>query len=117
MMMLAVVTAGGVAAMHPGAVKAFYLGIYPDDPAKAQALDLCFTENHAFNRLDSAQRDVCYRHILPSVADASSAALSDMAARPLANPIDLRRAAAVSTLPRNDIRRAEQNEVAQQLRH
>jgi hypothetical protein len=102
----ALVTAGGVAAMHPGAVKAFYLNIYPEDPAKAQALDLCFTENHAFNRLDAGQRDSCYRHILSSVTEISSASL----APPAINPVDLQRAVGQGSLPRNDVRRAEQTQ-------
>lgn len=111
--MVALVTAGGVAAMHPEAVKAFYLTIYPDDPARAQALDLCFTENHAFNRLDSGQRDACYRHVLGSVAAASSASL----ATPVANPVDLRRAAGQGSVPLNDVRREEESqEAAQRLR-
>jgi hypothetical protein len=102
------VTAGGIAAMHPGAVKAFYLDIYPNDPARAQALDLCFTENHAFNRLDAGQRDTCYRHILYSVSEVSSASL----APPVVNPIDLQRAAGLGSLPRNDVRQEQQSQDA-----
>lgn len=106
---LAVITAGGAAAMHPGAVKAFYLGIYPTDPAKAEALNLCFTENHAFNRLDAGEREACYRHIL-NAANAVSAVSTASIATPVANPVDLRQAAGEGQMPRNDIRRLEQAE-------
>ncbi|HZK90480.1 MAG TPA: hypothetical protein VFC56_10070 [Stellaceae bacterium] len=112
-MVFAVVTVGGVAAMHPGAVKAFYLNIYPDDPAKAQALDLCFTENHAFNRLDSDQRNSCYQHFLSLVAEVSSASLAPAAI----NTIDLQRAAGQGSLPRNDVRREEQTLAAAHRPH
>lgn len=111
--LVALLTAGGVAALHPESVRAFYLGIYPDDPARAQALDLCFAENHAFNRLDSEQRDSCYRRILGSVSAASSASL----AIPAVNAVDLRRAAADGGAPLNDVRREEQSQAAAQRLH
>jgi len=103
-MVFAMVVAGGFAAIHPGAVKAFYVNIYPEDPAKAEALNLCFTENHAFNRLDSAAREGSYRHILASLGELPKAAAAAAAA---ANAVDLRQAAGQGSLPQNDIRRQE----------
>ena len=99
-----IVTAGALVAMHPGAVRAFYLDIYPEDPAKAQALTLCFAENHAFNRLDSSERDACYRHVLQSAGEVAAASMAT------ANAVDLRRAAGQTGMPRNDVRRLEQTE-------
>jgi hypothetical protein len=58
-MALIVIGAGGFAAMNPGAVKAFYENIYPSDPAKHEALELCFMQDHKFNRLDAGERDNC----------------------------------------------------------
>ena len=98
-----VVAAGGLAAAHPQTVKAFYQDVYPSDPAKRRALDLCFAQDHQFNRLDAGERDACYRHTIAVAGEASS-----MAARPEANPIDLQRDAGHGALPRNDIRRLEQ---------
>jgi hypothetical protein len=110
---LVVISAGGFAAMHPGAVKAFYQDIYPRDPAMREALDRCFLENHDFNRLVSGARDACYRHILLSAGDVSSAAPQQRDA----NLIDLTRAAGQGSVPRNDIRRLEQTEDARHTAH
>lgn len=107
-----VVSAGGLAATHPQAVTTYYQEIYPGDPAKRQALDVCFMQDHTFNRLDPGQREACYRHILNS-AEATSAGT---AAQPVLNPIDLERAAAQGSLPRNDVRRLELQETLHQPR-
>jgi hypothetical protein len=102
--------AGGFTAMHPEVVKGFYEDLYPNDPAKRQALDLCFMQDHKFNRLDSDEREACYRHMLLAVGEVSSQA----PARLEANPIDLQRAAGQGSMPRNDIRRRERSEDAGQ---
>ncbi|HTZ37707.1 MAG TPA: hypothetical protein VMB84_16875 [Stellaceae bacterium] len=100
-----VVGGGGFAAAHPGAVRSLYEDIYPSDPGKRQALELCFMQDHTFNRLDAVARDNCYRHMMLAVGEASN---GGAAARPEANPIDLTRAAGEGSMPRNDIRRLEQ---------
>ncbi len=97
-------TVGGVAAMHYQDIRSLYQAIYPTDPAKREALDLCFTQNHEFNRLDTVQRESCYRRaLLPAAAAAGFVP----AVQPVANPIDLQRASAAGHMPRNDVRRAE----------
>ena len=107
-MVLVVVGAGGFAAMNPGVVKAFYEDLYPSDPAKRQALDLCFMQDHKFNRLDAGERDGCYRRMLMPLGEVSPSPTEP----PNVNLVDLQRAAAQGTLPRNDIRRLEQNQSA-----
>jgi hypothetical protein len=106
-----VVSAGGVAAVHPKAISSLYLDVYPTDPAKRQALELCFLQDERFNRLDADERENCYRHVLMPVETTAGLAPAE------ANPIDLRRAAALGHLPRNDIRRTEQTQDALHLPH
>jgi hypothetical protein len=101
----AIVGGGGFAAMNPGAVKAFYEDIYPSDPAKREALELCFVRDHKFNRLDSDQRDACYRTMLASRGEVAAQS-PDAQSAP--NFVDLQRAAGRGSLPRNDIRRTEE---------
>src|SRR5215469_17880581 len=86
---LVVIGAGVFAAMNPGVVKAFYEDIYPSDPAKRQALELCFMQDHKFNRLDSGEREACYKRMLMLVGAVSSSDQGNTI-----NPIDLERAAA-----------------------
>jgi hypothetical protein len=106
-MAVVVVAAGGFAVTNPGTVRAFFDGIYPSDSAKRQALDLCFREDHKFNRLDSDERETCYRHTLMSLGSMSAVE------QPNANLVDLQRAADQgSSLPRNDVRRVEQTQGA-----
>jgi hypothetical protein len=107
---LVVVGAGTFAAMNPGVVKAFYEDIYPSDPAKRQALELCFMQDHKFNRLESSERDRCYRQMLFTASEHSAPTAVSAEQQPNVNLIDLGRAAAQGNLPRNDIRRLEQNE-------
>jgi len=109
------IVAGGIGfiAAHPEAARGYYLEIYPTDPAKKQALELCFLQDHKFNRLDADQRENCYKHALvPAQSMASQMAVDP----PAANEVDLRRAAASGHMPKNDIRRLEQNETAQRER-
>jgi hypothetical protein len=103
---LAVITAGAFAALNPGVVKAFYEDIYPSDPTKSEALDMCFMENHTFNRLDSGERDACYKRMLRPLGEITAAAQASF------NPVDLQRAAAQPNMPHNDIIRLQENRTA-----
>jgi hypothetical protein len=97
-------TIGGFAATHLQEIRGLYGDIYPTDPAKREALDLCFTQDHEFNRLDTVQRKSCYRRaLLPAAAAAGFVP----AVQPTANPIDLQHASAAGHMPRNDVRRGE----------
>jgi hypothetical protein len=103
---------GGVAAAYPNALRSYYLDLYPTDPGKRQALEMCFLQDHKFNRLDADERENCYRHaLLPTQAVAGTSAVDQAQA----NAIDLRRAAAEGTLPRNDVRRSERTDSALHL--
>lgn len=101
---VAVAAAAGFAVLHPGAVRALYEGVYPGDPAKREALDLCFMQDHKFDRLDSSERDDCYRRMLYPLGDVAAGA---PATPPAANIVDLERAAGAGDMPRNDVRRQE----------
>jgi hypothetical protein len=107
-MVLVVAGAGAFAVMNPGVVKAFYEDIYPSDPAKRQALELCFMQDHKFNRIEADEREACYRRMLQPLGAISSAGAPPEPVN--ANPVDLQRAASQGNMPRNDIRRIEQNE-------
>jgi hypothetical protein len=108
--------AGGVASVHPEVIESFYETIYPSDSAKRQALDLCFLQDHKFNRLDADEREACYRRNLTQMASAATLALA-MPAPYEPNAIDMRRAAGEGHLPRNDVRRREQTPNALHLPH
>jgi len=101
------VVGGGVVAGHPEAIWDYYRELYPSDPARRQALEMCFTQDHKFNRLDSDAREGCYKRTLAPVQVTQGQVASD---RTEPNAIDLRRAAAAGSMPRNDVRRAEQTE-------
>jgi hypothetical protein len=108
-----IIGGGSIAAAYPNVIRSYYLDIYPSDPGRRQALELCFLQDHKFNRLDAGERENCYRHaLLPTQAVASANA----AAQPQANAIDLRRAASEGSLPRSDVRRREQMENALHLK-
>lgn len=100
---LVVVGAAAFAVMNPGVVKAFYQGIYPSDPAKREALDMCFRENHKFNRLDADERDGCYKRMLQPLGEVTPSQQLNV------NPIDLQRAAAQGSMPRSDIIRLQED--------
>jgi hypothetical protein len=103
----AVLVGNGVVPINPEALRGFYLSVYPSDPGKSQALELCFLQDPQFNRLDANQRDTCYRHALVTAQDQSGPAPVEPVK---ANPVDLRRDAAAGSMPRNDVRRLEQTE-------
>jgi hypothetical protein len=109
----AVIVAGGsVSPEFAGAIRGLYLDAYPSDPAKRQALELCFLQDHRFNRLDADEREACYRHALVPQETAGGALPVQLPA----NEIDLQRSAAVGSMPRNDIRRHEETQNALHLR-
>src|SRR5690242_8582868 len=54
----------GVAAANSAALKGLYQDIFPTDPAKRMALQICFLQDHKFNRLDASAREACYNHAL-----------------------------------------------------
>ena len=95
--------AAGVEAAHPGAWQGLFEQLYPKDPERRQALDLCFRTDHRFNRLDAAEREGCYRRMLKPVMPPSPAVAS-------ANFVDLWRAAGRGRTPTHDIRFEQQNE-------
>jgi hypothetical protein len=109
-MMLAVVGTGGFVVTNLGMVKTFYEALYPGDPAKRHALELCFMQDHKFNRLDPGEREACYHRMLSSLGEIPAAGTA--AEQPTANLVDLQRSAGAGGAPRNDIRRLEQNETA-----
>ena len=95
--------------LRPDVVAAFYQQVYPSDPAQRRALDRCAIENRSFDRLDSAERDSCYRHSPLAHPGAAIGAELRLPAPP--NFIDQRRAAAEGRLPGNDIRAEQRGEV------
>jgi hypothetical protein len=82
----------------------FYQDIYPSDPAKREALNLCMLRDVGFNRLDRAARDQCYQH---AFAAPTLAAASDRMDR-APNQVDFRQAAGWGAAPRNDLRVIQQ---------
>ncbi|GEM_PF-1994241 len=105
---LAVATVAAVT--HPTRVFALYEELYPADPARRQALEMCFMRDHKFNRLDTAERDACYKLQLappPPVAIPAGLAPPPSAG---ANFVDLWRAAGQGRLPANDVRAHERND-------
>jgi hypothetical protein len=102
----AIVVGGGFAVLNPGVVRAFYQDIYPSDPAKRQALELCFLQDHQFNRLEPSARENCYHRMLQPLGEISTSETRS----PTANLVDLQHAAGGGQMPRNDIRRLEQDQ-------
>ena len=95
-----------VASGQPAIIWDLYQQVYPADPIQRDALDRCAAEDQGFVRLDPVARSDCYRNhrALGQWEHASSQTVL------AANPIDLQRAAAVGSMPRNDIRAAQQND-------
>ncbi|HWB51594.1 MAG TPA: hypothetical protein VG651_20970 [Stellaceae bacterium] len=75
-----------------------YNAAYPSDPAKAAAIDACIAHNKNFNRLDSDDRQACYRKYIPAAA---------IVLPPSPSPYY---SYSPSHLPGNDIRRQEAND-------
>jgi hypothetical protein len=100
------IAAGGLA-MQSKTVSGFVGDIYPADPAKREALKLCLLADSHFNRLDPDARATCYRHAFFAP---SSQAIPANAAGSAANQVDLRRAASLTSAPRNDVRLVQQSD-------
>jgi hypothetical protein len=79
----------GGAATQSKTVRDFYQDIYPSDPGKRHALDLCILSDLSFNRLDPTARDKCYQHALVESMLAAETVHMDRAP----NQVDLRQAA------------------------
>jgi hypothetical protein len=97
--------AAGVAATQTTAVSGFLGEIYPANPARREALNLCLLADPSFNRLNPAARDACYEHAFGEPAPQGT----PMAAGSTANQVDLRRATSLTSAPRNDVRLVQQS--------
>jgi hypothetical protein len=98
----AIAFVAGVASAAPNILVELYNDVFPEDQAKRMALSECFQVDHAFNRLDGATREDCYRRIL---IDQTAAQRHPPSAPILAvNMVDLSRAAGRGSVPANDIR-------------
>jgi hypothetical protein len=53
---------------HDGVI-AKWSAMYPTDPREKAALQLCYQEDHQFNRLSEEARKGCYEKWLPRLAD------------------------------------------------
>lgn len=98
----------GYAVSSPGRVLALYEQIYPSNPYKQQALDLCSLRDQGFNRADSTARDACYQRFLGGREGAGGPIAMADGAQP--NFVDFWRAGSEGNLPRHDIRSLQQNE-------
>ena len=86
-----------------GSLVDLYHRVFPGDPLKQQALDLCFRQDHGFNRLFAAERSACYEKYLPPQA----AGNRDVGVN-AANFVDLWAAAGRGHTPQDDIRAQQQ---------
>jgi hypothetical protein len=68
MILLASVVLGVV---NIGAVRSWWRAVYPGDPGQKTALQLCYIENHQFNRMSAQARHDCYDKWLPILAVAN----------------------------------------------
>ncbi|HVC53053.1 MAG TPA: hypothetical protein VND87_13620 [Stellaceae bacterium] len=103
--------AGAYAAVNPARVidraVNFYESIYPSDPHEEQALAMCFSGDHTFNRADPVERAACYRRILGAAPQDNQGQPTQRVAR--SNFIDLWRASGQGYLPQNDVREHEED--------
>ena len=83
-----------------------YARLYPGDPVKREALDVCFRQDHNFNRLFAAERRACYNQMLPAAATRTSS--GNPIGLQTANFVDLWQAAGRGHMPKNDIRAQQQ---------
>jgi len=104
-----VALASTAAILRPDVVANFYRQVYPSDPAQRRALDQCAIENPSFDRLDSAEREACYRRGEMAYQAAAAGAPLLLPAAP--NFVDQWRAAGQGRLPQNDIRAEQRGEV------
>jgi hypothetical protein len=101
-----VAVAAGGTGLQPNSVIEFYNQVYPSDPAKRQALDLCILEDPNFNRLSAVARTSCYRHARGELTLAESLVWTGIAP----NQLDLRQAADRGSVPRSDVRISQQTQ-------
>jgi hypothetical protein len=59
------IAAGIFIAFNYNAIAAEWREMYPSDPNRRTAIQLCYIENHQFMRSDTEQRDACYDRWLP----------------------------------------------------
>jgi hypothetical protein len=98
--------AAGTVAMQSPVVSGFVADIYPGDPARREALNLCAFADPNFNRLDRAARDACYQHALATLASTEQSMLTGH----IPNQVDLAREAGRGSSPRNDVRILQQSD-------
>jgi len=101
--------ASAFAATHPAQVIDLYENLYPSDPYKREALELCFAHDHTFNRADADAREACYHQVLAGPTPAPARELPPPRANE-PNFIDLYRAQGQGHLPQSDVRVREQND-------
>jgi hypothetical protein len=79
---------------------------YPADLIEREALTRCGQMGAKFSRFSQNDRETCYHAILPAHARASTAVVLTASAP---NDVDLRQAAGLAGVPRNDIRVLQQS--------
>lgn len=62
------IAAGIFIAFNYHAVATEWREMYPSDPSRRTAFQLCYLENRQFMRSDAEQRDACYDKWLPVLA-------------------------------------------------
>ena len=107
--LLGLAAASAFAATHPDRVRDFYETLYPSDPYKREALELCFARDHAFNRADPEAREACYRQVLAGPVPVSARELPPPRVNE-PNFIDLYRAQGQGHAPKDDVRYQQQND-------
>ncbi len=60
---------GVLGAVEHDRVMAEWRAIYPTDPREKAALQICFGENHQFNRMSDEARKDCYEKWMPRLSD------------------------------------------------
>ena len=83
-----------------GGLTDIFARLYPGDRVKREALDLCFRQDHNFNRLFASERRACYDHVLSGQEAAANNGLGLQSA----NFVDLWQSAGHGHLPQNDVR-------------
>jgi hypothetical protein len=63
------IIAGVFGAVEHDGVIAKWRVMYPTDPKEDAALQLCFGENHQFNRMSDQARKDCYEKWIPRLSD------------------------------------------------
>ena len=62
------ILAGAFVTLEYDGVIAEWRAMYPPDPREKTALQLCYVENHQFNRMSDQSRKACYERWLPRLA-------------------------------------------------